>query len=197
MPVVKDSKKIVWVVHDGIWGGRLHQYNSKMYQLKNATIWKLFWFKFHHRGIPICIETLQIIEPRVGSWHKVWFWGVRVLKAMYCLIIPFWKLHNIAHTDHIWLTTSNIVNGNFSFCLSSFHMDTKGGNWLCLNHLLGAHLPLVSQKKNGIFMKTPSGRTSSIATINPLSAMTESPLSNGKFRSPDLVTISLLEIWSV
>ena len=50
-------------------------------------------------------------------------------------------------------------------------------------------------KKGGIFRETPRGRRSS--TVNPLSAMVVSPLSNGKFRNPDLVTISLSEIWAV
>ena len=49
-------------------------------------------------------------------------------------------------------------------------------------------MPLTSQK-GGIFRETPRGRRSS--TVNPLSAMTESPLSNGK------LTISLSEIWPV
>ena len=25
---------------------------------------------FHNRRIPICIETLTVIEPRFGLWHK-------------------------------------------------------------------------------------------------------------------------------
>ena len=33
-----------------------------------------------------------------------------------------------------------------NFVYPSFHMDTKGGNLLCLNHFLMAHLPLTSQK---------------------------------------------------
>ena len=35
---------------------------------------------FHNRGIPNCIETLTVIEPRFGSWHKVWFWGCKGLR---------------------------------------------------------------------------------------------------------------------
>lgn len=50
-------------------------------------------------------------------------------------------------------------------------------------------------KNGGIFRETPRGRRS--YTVNPLSAMTGSPLPNGKFRNPDLVTISLSEIWPV
>ena len=57
----------------------------------------------------------------------------------YALMILFWKLHNIAHTDHIWFTTPNIVNG--TILSHTFHMDTKEGNWLCLNHFLRAHFP--------------------------------------------------------
>ena len=49
--------------------------------------------------------------------------------------------------------------------------------------------------KSGIFRETPRERRS--ATVNTLSAMTASLLSNGKFRNPDLVTISLSEIWPV
>ena len=64
----------------------------------------------------------------------------------------FWKLHNIAH--NIWSTTPNIVNGTILFHMwkflilfyPSFHIDTKEGNWLCLNHFLRADLPLTSKK---------------------------------------------------
>ena len=51
---------------------------------------------------------------------------------------------------------------------------------------------LLSQK-GGIFREAPTRRRCS--TVNPLSAMTESPLTNGKFRNPDLVTIFLSEKW--
>ena len=76
------------------------------------------------------------------------YWLAQTCKNSYALMILFWKLHNIAHTDHIWFTTPNIVNGTILF--HTFHMDMKGGNWLCLNHFLRAHFPLTSQK-GGIF----------------------------------------------
>ena len=120
MSAVEDSKKIVWV---GCEGGKLHQYNSKML-LTSSNIQKfLSYFDlipgmkytefcyFHHHGIPICIETLTVIKPRFGSWRKVWFWRCKGLKAIHWRYKLFWKLQNIAHTDHIWFTTPNIVNG--------------------------------------------------------------------------------------
>ena len=51
---------------------------------------------------------------------------------------------------------------------------------------------LLSQK-GGIFREASTRRRCS--TVNPLSTMTESPLTNGKFRNPDLVTIFLSEKW--
>ena len=98
--------------------GRLHQYNSKMLLTRSNMQKVLSYFDlipgmkytefcyFHHRGIPIYIETLTVIDPRLGSWHKVWFWGCKGLKAF-----RWWKLHNMARSDHIWFTTPNIVNG--------------------------------------------------------------------------------------
>ena len=35
-------------------------------------------------------------------------------------MILFWKLHNIAHTDHIWFTMPNIVNGTILSHLRKF-----------------------------------------------------------------------------
>ena len=81
---VEDSNKIVWV---GCEGGRLHQYNSKMllicskmqksyFDLTPGIKYTEFCY-FHHREIPICIETLAVIELRFGLWHKVSFWSVK------------------------------------------------------------------------------------------------------------------------
>ena len=190
----------------GCEGGRLHQYYSKMLlnssKCKNL---KLFWFKYQGLGTLSSVTSITGESPsalklsRFGSWHKVWFWGCKGFKG-YALMILFWKLHNIGHTDHIWFTTPNIANGTilshmWKFFILFIPLSTwMQGNWLCLNHFLRTHLPLIFQKI-GIFRKTPRGRRSS--TVNPLSAMTESPLSNGKFRNPDLVKIFLSEMWPV
>ena len=90
------------------------------------------------------------------------YWPAQTCNNFYALMILFWKLHNIAHTDHIWFTMPNIVNG--TILSHTFHMDTKGGNWLCLNNFLRAHFPLSASQKGGIFRETPRGRRSS--TVN-------------------------------
>ena len=50
-------------------------------------------------------------------------------------------------------------------------------------------------RKGGMLRKTPRGRRS--CTVDPLSAITESPLAKDKFRNPERITISLSEIWPV
>ena len=69
-------------------------------------------------------------------------------------MILFWKLNNSTHWPHLvynpkhceWYYTVPYVE-IFNFVYPSFHMDTKGGNWLYLNHFLSAHLPLTTQKR--------------------------------------------------
>lgn len=118
------------------------------------------------------------------------------------LMILFWKLHNIAQTRHIWFTTPKRVNGTtlsqmwkfFSLLIAlSTWMQRQAIVWVRATSS-GLICPLFP-KKGGIFRETPRGRRSSI--VNPLSAITESPLSNGKFRNPERVTISLSEMWPV
>lgn len=50
-------------------------------------------------------------------------------------------------------------------------------------------------RKGGMLRKTPRGRRS--CRVDPLSAITESPLAKDKFRNPERITISLSEIWPV
>ena len=106
------------------------------------------------------------------------------------------KLHNIAHTDHIWITKPNIVNGTipshmWKFLILFIPLST----WIrreaidCVSTTSWGLICPLLPKKGGIFRETRRERRSS--TVNPLTAMTESPLWNGK------LTISLSKIWPV
>ena len=54
----------------------------------------------------------------------------------------------------------------------------------------------LSFPKRVVYLERPQGEEDPLM-VNPLSAMTVSPLLNGKFRNPERVTISLSEMWLV
>ena len=79
-------------------------------------------------------------------------------------MILFWKLNNIAHTDHIWFTTPNIVNGTilshmWKFLILFIPLST----WTrreaidCVSTTSWALICPLLPKKGGIFRETPKG----------------------------------------
>ena len=117
-------------------------------------------------------------------------------------MMQFWKLHKKAHTHHIWLTTLNRVNGTTLSHMSKFCiLLIARSTWIRREAIFcvcttssGVIWPLLP-RKGGMLRETPRGRRS--CTVNPLSAITETPLAKGKFRNPERITISLSEIWPV
>ena len=117
-------------------------------------------------------------------------------------MMQLWKLHIKAHTHHIWFTTLNRVNGTtLSHMWKFFILLIARSTWIRRKAICcicttssGVIWPLLP-RKGGMLRETPRGRRS--CTVNPLSAITESPLAKGKFRNPERITISLSEIWPV
>ena len=116
--------------------------------------------------------------------------------------MQLWKLHIKAHTHHIWLTTLNRVNGTtLSHMWKFFILLIARSTWIRWEAICcvcttssGVIWPLLPGK-GGMLRETPRGRRS--CTVNPLPAITESPLAKDKFRNPERITISLSEIWGV
>ena len=117
-------------------------------------------------------------------------------------MMQLWKLHIKAHTHHIWFTTLNRVNGTtLSHMWKFFILLIARSTWIRRKAICciwttssGVIWPLLP-RKGGMLRKTPRGRRS--CRVDPLSAITESPLAKDKFRNPERITISLSEIWPV
>ena len=120
-------------------------------------------------------------------------------------MMQLWKLHIKAHTHthtpHVidnteqstWYYTVPYVEVLY---LIDYTFDVIRREPICCvcTTSSGVIWPLLP-RKGGMLRETPRGRRS--CTVNPLSAITESPLAKGKFRNPERITISLSEIWPV